>query len=181
MTSLPGCCELQPQVRRDARGTFVKVFEREAFRSLDLRTDFAEEYYSTSLQGVLRGMHFQVPPYEHAKLVYCVHGSVLDAVIDLRRGSPTFGHYTTLDLSAAHGNALYVPAGLAHGFYVLSEVAIMVYMVTSSYAPAADKGVRWDSVPIPWPVSNPVLSERDRDFPLLKDWESPFIWKESAR
>ncbi|GGY28925.1 dTDP-4-dehydrorhamnose 3,5-epimerase [Pseudoduganella albidiflava] len=173
-TSIPGCFELRPIVRRDERGSFTKVFHEDVFRDAGLRTDFAEEYYSISQQGVLRGLHFQVPPHDHAKLVYCPQGRVLDAALDLRRGSPTYGRHLALELSGEAGNMLYLPAGLAHGFYTLSEQALMVYKVTSTYAPAHDGGVLWNSAGIDWPDSAPLLSPRDRTFPTLADFDSPF-------
>src|SRR3954462_6088312 len=132
-TALPGVIELRPAVSRDRRGTFVKPFRHDLFAQRGLRTDFAEEYWSVSEARVLRGLHFQVPPHEHAKLVYCVAGRVLDAALDLRVGSPTFGRHALFQLDAADGKCVYIPAGLAHGFYVLQPPAIMVYKVTSLY------------------------------------------------
>lgn len=175
-TSLPGCYEIQPRVLSDARGFFVKPFHREIFAERGLATDFAEVYYSMSHRGVLRGLHFQLPPHDHAKLVYCVAGQVLDVAVDLRVGSPTFGQFARFELSAEQANVLYLPAGLAHGFYTLSEQALMVYQVTTVYAPAHDAGIRWDSVGIPWPDSVPVLSDRDQRFPALAAFVSPFVF-----
>ena len=176
-TSLPGCFQIQPVVRADERGSFTKVFHEEIFRSAGLRTDFAEEYYSVSRRGVLRGLHFQLPPHDHAKLIYCTQGKVLDAALDLRRGSPTYGRHLTLELSQEQGNMLYLPAGLAHGFYTLSEQATMVYKVTSVYAPQHDGGVLWDSAGIAWPDTGPVLSQRDREFSALADFDTPFQYE----
>src|SRR5581483_7390979 len=141
-----------------------------------LRTDFAEEYYTVSHVRVLRGLHFQVPPHDHAKLVYCAAGRVLDVALDLRVGSPAFGRHVRAELSAADGNALYLPPGLAHGFYVLEAPALMVYNQTSVYAREHDAGVRWDSAGIPWPDADPILSDRDRSFPALADFRTPFVF-----
>lgn len=172
-SALPGCVALQPRVLADARGRFVKTFHAEAFRALGLETAFVEQYYSHSQAGVVRGMHFQRPPAQHAKLVYCTAGEVFDVVLDLRVGSPTYGQAATFTLSAEQGNALYIPAGLAHGFCALVE-ATLVYNVTSVYAPEQDDGVRWDSIGVDWPVAAPLVSPRDALFPALADFASPF-------
>jgi dTDP-4-dehydrorhamnose 3,5-epimerase len=173
-TALVGCFELQPLVRKDARGRFVKTFQQPIFREMDLVTDFAEEYYSVSAQNVIRGLHFQVPPADGEKVVYCVDGSIFDVVLDLRRNSQTYGKYFSCRLDCEIGNMLYIPRGMAHGFCVLSKQAVMMYKVASVYAPLQDKGVRWDSVGISWPAENPILSERDQKFPSFQDFVSPF-------
>jgi len=171
---LAECCELFPSVSRDARGCFVKTFNEEIFRAATLASRFVEEYYSVSKRRVLRGLHFQVPPYEHTKLVFCTDGEVLDAVVDLRAGSPTFGRHHLFRLSARRRNAVYIPAGLAHGFYVTSARATLVYKTTTVYSADHDRGVRWDSVGIPWSDTDPILSERDRSLPSLREFQSPF-------
>jgi dTDP-4-dehydrorhamnose 3,5-epimerase len=175
-TSIHGCFQLQPAVMRDDRGSFVKVFHEGLFRDLGLATDFAEEYYSWSRRGVLRGMHFQTPPSQHSKLVYCPQGEVLDAALDMRHGSPTYGQHLTLTLSGENGNMLYLPPGVAHGFYTLSEQALMVYKVTSVYSAANDTGVLWSSTGIDWGVTDPVISLRDSQMTPLADFDSPFVF-----
>jgi dTDP-4-dehydrorhamnose 3,5-epimerase len=174
--AIRGCLEIQPEVYRDRRGIFVKVFQGEVFRRHRLVTQFAEEYYSSSRKGVLRGLHFQLPPHDHVKLVYCVSGRVFDAIVDLRKGSPTYGHHATLELSAKKANLLYLPAGIAHGFCVLSPSAVVIYQVTTVHAPDYDAGILWNSVGISWPVRRPILSERDRSFPRFEDFHSPFVF-----
>jgi len=176
-SKLSGCFELQPKVFDDARGRFVKVFHAEAFAAQGLKTDFAEEYYSVSYKNVIRGMHFQLPPMDHVKMVYCVEGEVIDAVVDLRVGSPTYGQYTLFELSAAKANSIYIPKGMAHGFCVRSEQAIMVYKVNTIYSPAHDAGILWNSVGIQWPTGNAVLSARDQGFPTLEQFKSPFRYE----
>lgn len=176
-TAIPGCFEVQPKVMVDARGRFVKVFHEEAFAKMGLVTNFAEEYYSTSIRGVVRGMHFQTPPMDHVKMVYCVQGEVFDVLLDLRRGSPTYGKPASFHLSAEKGNYLYIPKGLAHGFCALSETATLIYKVTTVYAPKNDAGVLWSSVGVRWPVENPVVSERDTGFKPLSEFESPFVYE----
>lgn len=171
---IPGCFLIKPKVFKDARGAFVKVFNEHCFKDCGLMTDFREQYYSISAQGVVRGLHFQLPPHDHAKLVYCTSGEVFDAVVDLRKGSPTYGEFYTTVLTAGQGEMLYIPSGLAHGFCVLSESVTMVYNVTSVYCASHDAGVRWDSMGIPWPSARYMLSERDRRLPVFSKFNSPF-------
>lgn len=171
---ISGCHRLQPRVFTDARGRFVKPFVVSQLQAHGLRTDFVEQYHSTSAPGVIRGMHFQTPPHEHAKLVYCAAGAVTDVLLDLRRQSATYGQAIALPLTAESGQVLYIAAGIAHGFVALEAPALMVYNVTSEYAPSHDAGVRWDSFGFDWGVSAPVMSERDRSFPALADFASPF-------
>lgn len=171
---LPGVWELRSRIHEDRRGRFVKVFHRDAFLSAGLHAEYAETFYSVSHRDVIRGLHFQLPPMAHAKLVYCVQGRIQDAVVDLRRGSPAYGRYAVTELSADAGNVLYVPPGLAHGFCTLSETAVVVYQVSSVYSPEHDRGLRWDSADIPWAVTSPILSDRDQAFPPLDTFVSPF-------
>ena len=172
--SIPGCYEVQLKAYDDARGRFVKVFRDDVFRQHGLETRFVEEYVTTSTRNVLRGLHFQLPPQEHTKLVYCVHGEVMDVVVDLREGSPAFGQFAAFDLSAARANMIYIPVGLAHGFYVRSESATLVYKVSSLYSPAHDTGILWNSIPIEWPSKEPITSERDRNFTAFQSFKTPF-------
>lgn len=173
-TPIAGCYEIQPKVLSDERGCFVKTFHRTEFARHDLQTDFDEEYYSVSHAGVIRGLHFQLPPMDHVKVVYCVSGSVFDAVVDLRIGSPTYGQSFSTQLSAAKGNGLYIPQGFAHGFAVTSETAILMYKVSTVYSPEHDSGILWNSANISWPISDPILSTRDQSFTPLCDFDSPF-------
>jgi dTDP-4-dehydrorhamnose 3,5-epimerase len=168
-TRIPGCYLIRPWRRHDERGLFVKTFHASAFRELGLEHNFRESYYSISRKGVLRGMHFQRPPSDHAKLVYCVTGTILDAFVDLRGGSGVFGAHECVELSAENGLVLYLPPGVAHGFYVLSDEAITVYHVAVEYDPVADSGVRWDTCGIPWPTASPILSVRDCNLPPLEE------------
>ncbi|WP_294157164.1 dTDP-4-dehydrorhamnose 3,5-epimerase [uncultured Selenomonas sp.] len=172
-TLLSGCYELIPEIFRDARGSFIKTFHKDWFQSLGLPTDFGEEYTSRSHARVLRGLHFQLPPEAHGKLIYCSEGEVLDVAVDLRHG-PTYGQYEMTKLTAERGNMAYIPVGCAHGFYTLSEKAVIVCKQTKCYAPEQDAGIRWDSAGIPWPDMHPILSEKDQKMPKLSDFESPF-------
>ena len=173
-TELPGLQLIRPPIFRDGRGSFVKTFHRDLFRERGLDFEPREEFFSTSAKGVLRGMHFQLPPAAHAKLVYCIAGSVLDVVLDLRKNSPSFGRSCARELSAANREMFFIPAGFAHGFLALADGATMVYQTSSVHSPAHDAGVRWDSFGFDWPVTNPVLSARDTKFPAFCDFASPF-------
>ncbi|MBK8750860.1 MAG: dTDP-4-dehydrorhamnose 3,5-epimerase [Candidatus Competibacteraceae bacterium] len=176
-TPISGCFEIRPRIFDDDRGRFVKVFHEEAFAARGLETVYAEEYYSVSRRGVIRGLHFQVPPMDHVKLVYCVAGRVQDAVVDLRVGSPSFGCYALIELNADIANMVYIPKGIAHGFCVLSDTATLVYKVSTVYSARHDAGVLWSSAGIPWAVTDPVLSERDQSHLPLDQYESPFVYE----
>lgn len=175
-TSIEGCYEIQPRIFDDLRGRFVKVFHHQEYTKLGLETTFAEEYYSTSHCGVIRGMHFQAPPSDHVKVVYCVHGEVQDVVLDLRLGSPTYGQTTVITLSASQGNFIYIPKGLAHGFCATSEIATMVYKVSVAYDSQADTGVLWNSFGHSWPNIAPVISNRDANFISFSKFKTPFLY-----
>jgi dTDP-4-dehydrorhamnose 3,5-epimerase len=173
-TPIPGAYELKCALRSDTRGAFIKTFHRTWFEAHGLCSNWVEQYYSTSIRRVLRGLHFQTPPHDHDKLVYCTYGEVMDVALDLRIGSPTFGKHMTLVLSASKGNMVYLARGLAHGFYTLSEGATLVYNVSSVYSQSHDAGICWNSAGIQWPDLNPLLSERDRSLEPLSAFDSPF-------
>jgi dTDP-4-dehydrorhamnose 3,5-epimerase len=168
-TRIPGCYLIHPWRRSDERGLFVKTFHAEVFQERGLQTDFREDYFSVSRKGVLRGMHFQRPPYHHAKLVYCAKGCILDAIVDLRSDQGGFGKHQTFELSDQNSCILYLSPGIAHGFYALSDEAITVYSVTVEYNPDADSGVRWNSCGIDWPTDSPIVSARDSNLPLIAE------------
>lgn len=173
-TNIAGCLEIRPQIRQDHRGRLVKVFQREAFRETGLCSDFSEDFYSVSHRGVIRGLHFQAPPADNIKLVYCLEGTIQDAAVDLRYNSPTYGQHALVVLSAEKGNMLYIPHGFAHGFCTLSNTAIVSYKTSTSYAPEYDQGIHWNSAGIPWVETAPKVSERDRTLPQLADFQTPF-------
>lgn len=176
-SSLSGCFEIIPQIFSDERGLFVKTFQCEIFAQHGLVDSFAEEFYSWSNRDVLRGLHFQIPPAEHTKVVTCLSGKVLDVVVDLRIGSPTFGQHELFTLREGDTTMLYIPSGLAHGFLTLSDKALMYYQVTSIHNPEYDKGIHWDSAGIAWPIISPVVSARDAALPDLDNFDSPFIFQ----
>ncbi|MFJ8259455.1 dTDP-4-dehydrorhamnose 3,5-epimerase [Peribacillus asahii] len=178
-TSLADCYEIILNPFTDERGKFVKTFHYDSFKENQLETNFVEQYYSVSHQGVLRGLHFQTPPKHHVKLVNCLLGEVLDAVVDLRIGSPTYGQFELFHLSADKNNMVYIPSGMAHGFYVTSKSAIVVCNLSTVYSAEHDCGIRWNSVGIPWPNQSPILSQKDRELPIFSDFASPFRYKEN--
>ncbi|MDY7394103.1 dTDP-4-dehydrorhamnose 3,5-epimerase [Aureibaculum sp. 2210JD6-5] len=174
LTPIPGCFELVPKVFEDTRGRLIKTFHEDTFKSLELETDFAEEYYSTSGKNVLRGLHFQEPPYDHVKLVTCLSGKIFDVVVDLRKDSPTYKKKFSIILDSDIGNMLYVPRGMAHGFYVLGEGALFLNRTTTIYNGDSEGGIKWDSCGIEWPTKNPIVSNKDRQLITLDNYKSPF-------
>jgi len=171
---LQGCFEIKTKRFEDEWGLFVKTFHKPMFEQFDLHTDFPEEYYSISHKNVIRGMHFQLPPHVHVKLVYCTSGSVMDVVVDLRKSSPTYGKHAVFELSPENANVIYIPKGMAHGFCALEEQTIMHYKQSTVYGPEYDAGLLWSSVGVEWSVKNPILSDRDKSFSSIEQFESPF-------
>ena len=178
-TAIHGCLELRPKRFTDERGSFVKSFHQQEFEETGLSTGFPEAFYSKSLPGVIRGMHFTLPPRGQYKLVYCLSGSVLDVVLDLRLGSPTYGDHLSIELEPMCGNMLYLSPGLAHGFCAWKGEAVLGYRVSTLHSSAHDAGIRWDSAGIDWAVESPVVSARDRELPPLANFESPFVYEEA--
>ena len=173
-TGLDGCLVVEFDLLKDIRGSFTKIFHEPMFESCGLPTHFEEEYISTSHKGVLRGLHFQVPPKAHGKLVYCSYGEVLDVAVDLRKSSSTYGKHVMVPLGADKGCATYLPEGFAHGFYTLSDTAVIVCCQTGVFDAAADCGIMWDSAGIGWPDMHPVLSDKDQNHVRLENFDSPF-------
>ncbi len=173
-TALAGLFVLQPRIFQDTRGSFVKTYHQELFREAGLAFEPQEEFFSVSAKDVLRGMHFQLPPMTHTKLVYCIAGRVLDVVLDLRQASSTRGQTFARELSAANREMLFIPVGFAHGFLALEDQTVMVYLTSTVHSPPHDAGVLWDSFGFDWPVGRPLLSARDQQFPKWSEFQSPF-------
>ena len=173
-TSLDGVLLLHPDVKRDHRGSFAKLFQTSFFAAQGWELDFNEIYYSVSGTNVLRGLHFQTPPAHGAKTITCMTGEIHDVLLDLRTASPTYGKHVALNLDGESGTTVYMPSGIAHGFYVTHGPTTILYCQHAEYAPQQDKGIAWNTANIPWPCQNPILSARDAAFPALADFQSPF-------
>lgn len=169
-TVLPGCLVIEPKVFGDSRGFFYESFNQNAFRDAGIDVRFVQSNVSRSARGVLRGLHYQWPNSQ-GKLVSVVEGEVFDVAVDIRRGSPTFGNWAGIMLTAENHRHFWIPEGFAHGFCVVSENATFAYQCTDFYDAKADGAVRWDdpAIGIDWPVSEPQLSDKDRKAPLLAD------------
>jgi len=170
-----------PKRHLDDRGWFSESFNKERLSEIGIGCDFIQDNESNSKRaGTLRGLHFQLPPQAQAKLVSVVRGKILDVVVDVRHGSPTYGKHVSVEISAESGQRIYVPAGFAHGFLTLENDVVVMYKVSTSYAPALDAGIRWNDpdIAISWPIKNAdvIISEKDRRLPLLKEFSSPFAY-----
>lgn len=166
---IPDVVLVRPTRRGDDRGSFTETYKRSAFASAGIHAEFVQDNLVRSAAGVLRGLHFQRPPGAQGKLVQVLRGRIWDLALDLRPDSATRGRWVAHELSAEGGEILWIPPGFAHGYAVLGDGADVAYKVTAEYAPELDAGVRWDdpALGIPWPVENPVVSERDRALPSL--------------
>ena len=169
-TELPGVLILEPEVFFDSRGYFLETYNQERYAAAGLKLKFVQDNMSYSSRGVLRGLHFQ-NPHAQGKLVQVLVGEVWDVAVDTRSGSQTYGRWTAITLSGENKRQFYIPPGFAHGFCVLSDTALFTYKCTDFYHPECDGGVRWNDpdIGIAWPVANPILSEKDKQLPLLRD------------
>jgi dTDP-4-dehydrorhamnose 3,5-epimerase len=178
-TKITGCFEIKHKVRNDNRGKLVKTFQAKTFQEFGLHSNFPEVYYSVSKKNVLRGLHFQVPDQHHIKIVLCLVGRILDAVVDLRVGSPTFGEHILLELSHEKANMLYVPEGCAHGFYTLTDNSVFLNQTSTMYSQKHDAGIRWDSCGIDWQKKDPIISAKDKTLIEFESYNSPFRYQET--
>jgi dTDP-4-dehydrorhamnose 3,5-epimerase len=169
-TTLPGALIIEPQVFGDARGFFYESYNKASYREAGINAEFIQSNVSRSARGVLRGLHYQWPNPQ-GKLVSVLEGEVYDVAVDIRHGSPTFGQSIGVMLTAENHRHFWIPEGFAHGFCVLSEFATFTYQCTALYDRAADAGIRWNDADlgIDWPLSEPLLSDKDTRAPLLKD------------
>lgn len=177
-TRIEGLKIINCNIMEDFRGSFLKTFNDKIFKSHVINFNIKETYYSVSHKDVIRGMHFQIPPHDHIKLVYVPAGIILDVVLDLRNGSPTYGETFSCELSAKNGKVILIPRGLAHGFKSLANNTITTYMQTSCYAPNHDCGIKYDSFNFDWSCVTPIISERDLSFDDLNIFNSPFEFDE---
>ncbi len=173
-TNIEGVFEIDFFNIRDERGGFVKTFHTGKLAEAGLETEFKESFYSTNNKDVIRGMHFQTPPHDHAKIVYCTSGSLVDVILDIRKKSPTYGQFTTVELSGTNAKGVYLPTGTAHGFCVKEDNTCMVYLTSTVHSPTNDGGIVFNSFGYTWPTETGIHSERDLLFPTLENFKSPF-------
>jgi dTDP-4-dehydrorhamnose 3,5-epimerase/CDP-3, 6-dideoxy-D-glycero-D-glycero-4-hexulose-5-epimerase len=164
-TFIPGLKLIHLNKFTDTRGSFLKVFNEDFFVANGLETTFKESYYSVSHKNVIRGMHFQIPPAEHTKLVYLNSGSIVDVILDIRKSSPTYGQYFSIHINCDEPILVYIPIGCAHGFLSLEDHTMVTYMQTSCYNKDCDMGIKYNSFGMAWGIENPVVSDRDLRFP----------------
>ena len=177
-TSIEGLVIIDPTVFGDNRGYFLESYNEKEFKEVIGNVSFVQDNESKSSKGVLRGLHFQKPPFAQAKLVRCIEGKVLDVVVDIRKNSKTYGQYFTTELSGENKKQVFIPRGFAHGFLVLSDSAIFAYKVDNTFAPEHDAGIRWNDpiVNIQWGLSESevLVSDKDAQLPFFNEFDSPF-------
>lgn len=179
----PGVYLVRPAVRGDDRGHFVRTWDEAIFADFGLSRPWVQENQSYNRQaGIIRGLHFQLPPHAETKLVRCAYGAVLDVFVDLRKGSPTYGQHEAVELAAETAHILYLPKGFAHGYCTLSRESLVQYKVDACYAPKAEGGLRWDdpALAISWPITQPLLSPKDAKWADFAEFDSPFIFDRAA-
>ncbi|MCC7355873.1 MAG: dTDP-4-dehydrorhamnose 3,5-epimerase [Anaerolineae bacterium] len=167
---IPGLVLIEPRVFADERGFFLERYNRRIFQEHGIHIDFVQDNHSHSIGRVLRGLHFQIPPFAQDKLVWAIQGEVFDVAVDLRKGSPSYGKWAGVILSGENKRMLLIPKGFAHGFVALSPTVDFIYKTSNFYSAAHDRGLIWNDpdLAIAWPVSDPILSEKDRRLPALR-------------
>ncbi len=179
-TDIEGVVIIEPRIFKDARGYFFESYNKQAFDKQVTKVDFVQDNESCSTYGVMRGLHFQRPPFAQAKLVRCVKGAVLDVAVDIRKGSPTYGQHVAVELTEDNHRQFFIPRGFAHGFAVLSDIAIFQYKCDNYYHPEADGGISIldSSLAIDWKIDSEkaILSEKDTKHPIFKEFDSPFLF-----
>ena len=178
-TLIPDVWIIEPPVVKDSRGYFMEVYKQDVFEQYIGNVRFVQENESCSTKGVLRGLHYQLEPFSQAKLVRVIQGVALDVAVDIRQGSPTFGQYVAVELSAENRRQLFIPRGFAHGFYVISDKVFFTYKVDNPYHPSSERGIRFDdsTIGINWNVkadSQLIISDKDQKLPSLKNAEINF-------
>jgi dTDP-4-dehydrorhamnose 3,5-epimerase len=180
--SIPDVIVITPAVHRDERGFFMESYKWSEFAAAGIPERFVQDNRSKSGHAVLRGLHYQKIPKAQGKLMQVTQGEIFDVAVDIRKGSPAYGKWVGMKLTANNAQMLYVPAGFAHGFCVLSETAEVTYKVTDEYSPEHEAGIVWNDpdIAVAWPVTQPILSRRDADYPRLKGLDTGFVFKENA-
>lgn len=179
---IPGIILIEPQRFEDRRGSFMETYKRSEFAANGIPDIFTQDNFSHSVRGVLRGLHFQKHPKVQAKLVGVIRGEIFDVAVDIRRGSPTYGRWVGVLLSAHTNRTLYIPVGFAHGFCVVSDDADVVYKTTAEYASELECGIAWNDpeLSITWPVKNPILSPRDACLPGFTEAANDFLYRRES-
>ena len=182
-TDIEGVVIIEPRIFKDARGYFFESFSTKEFQEKVCQTTFVQDNESFSSYGVVRGLHFQKPPYTQSKLVRVIKGAVLDVAVDLRKGSPTYGKHVAVELTGENHRQLFIPKGFAHGFSVLSDEVLFQYKCDNFYAPQSEGGIAWNdpALQIDWriPADKIILSEKDTKHPLLEDYNTDFVYSEN--
>ena len=178
---IPEVILVEPKVFEDERGFVMETYKMPDFVVSGIKGNFVQDNHSRSSKGVLRGLHYQNPPFAQGKLVRAVRGEIFDVAVDIRKGSPTYGKWVGAILSEENKHMLYIPEGFAHGFCVLSEIAEVMYKSTNVYSPEAETGIIWNDrdLNIDWPIKEPILSAKDKKWPTLKDADVKFYYKEA--
>ncbi len=180
-TKIPGLLIIEPKVFGDERGFFVETYNESRYKEMGISGNFVQDNLSKSKKGVLRGLHYQAPPFEQGKLVTVLSGAVLDVAVDIRHGSPTFGEYVSVELTAENKKQFWIPAGFAHGFVTLEDDTVFAYKCTNIYSPENDRGVKYNdpAIGIEWPdVGELTISEKDQNQPILQDITKEFVYTE---
>jgi len=174
--NIQGLALIKPKVFEDPRGHFFEFYHQKNMKDQGIDVEFVQDNQSLSNKGVLRGLHFQRPPFDQGKLVRVIKGSVLDVAVDIRKDSPTYGQHHAVELSEANKLMFYVPTGFAHGFLTLEDNTIFTYMCSNYYDAASEDGIAWDDpvLNIEWNISEPLLSEKDKNARLFTEFKSPF-------
>lgn len=177
---IPEIILIEPKVFKDDRGFFLETYKYSDFHQAGITEKFLQDNHSKSIKNVLRGLHFQKSPKAQGKLVRCIKGRIWDVGVDIRKGSPTYAKWVGVELSETNGYMLYIPAGFAHGFCVLSEEAEVQYKCTEEYSTEHDRGIIWNDpqIGITWPIVLPILSDKDASLPLLKNADNNFVFEE---
>ena len=180
---IPEVVLIELKVFEDERGFFMETYRMPDFVAAGIKANFVQDNHSRSAKGVLRGLHYQNPPFAQGKLLRTIKGAIFDVAVDIRKGSPTWGKWAGVILSEENKNILYVPAGLAHGFCVLSEVAEVIYKTTDVYSAESEAGIIWndEDLNIEWPIKEPILSAKDKKLPSLKNADVRFYYTEEVK
>jgi len=175
---IPELILIEPRRFEDKRGFFMETYKYSEFSLNGISEHFVQDNYSRSVRGVLRGLHYQRTPHAQGKLVQCIKGKIFDVAVDIRKGSPTFKRWIGAELSEENNSMLYIPTGFAHGFLVVSDTADVIYKCTSEYSPEDDRGIVWNDpdIRINWPMHEPLLSDKDKNHPLLRDADNNFTY-----